>query len=85
MDELEGVTDVHGRFYKLYSDFYRIKGNHAEYYRSALRYLGCINLDTLSDEEKVQQACYLGLAALLGEGVYNFGELVRIHKTRLHP
>ncbi|CAG0897372.1 unnamed protein product [Darwinula stevensoni] len=76
LNDLEGVTDVHGRFYKLYSDFYRIKANHAEYYRSALRYLGCINLDTLGDEEKVQQACYLGLAALLGEGVYNFGELL---------
>lgn len=56
--------------------FYRIQGDHAQYYRTALRYLGCIDLDTLTEEVKVQHAFFLGLAALLGEGVYNLGELL---------
>lgn len=38
--------------------------------------MGCIDLDTLTDELKVQHAFFLGLAALLGEGVYNLGELL---------
>lgn len=41
------------------------------------RYLGCVELHDLSGKEQVQHAFFLGLAALLGEGVYNLGELVR--------
>lgn len=44
----------------------RIQGDHAQYYRTALRYLGCIDLDSLTDEAKMQHAFFLGLAALLG-------------------
>lgn len=54
----------------------RIQGDHAQYYRTALRYLGCIDLATLTSEVKHQHAFFLGLAALLGEGVYNLGELL---------
>ncbi|KAJ8917258.1 hypothetical protein NQ315_002275 [Exocentrus adspersus] len=75
-DNADGVTAVHGRFYLLASQYYRIQGDHAQYYRTALRYLGCIDLNTLTDEVKVQHAFFLGLAALLGEGVYNLGELL---------
>jgi 26S proteasome regulatory subunit N9 len=76
LDNADGVTAVHGRFYLLASQYYRIQGDHAQYYRTALRYLGCIELDTLSGEVKHQHAFFLGLAALLGEGVYNLGELL---------
>ena len=31
----------------------------------------------LLEEEKVERAFSLSIAALLGDGVYNFGELVR--------
>lgn len=40
------------------------------------RYLGCIDIVELSEEEQAEQAFFLGLAALLGDGVYNLGELV---------
>ncbi|KRT78873.1 hypothetical protein AMK59_7697, partial [Oryctes borbonicus] len=63
-------------FYLLASQYYRILGDHAQYYRTALRYLGCIELDTLDLQMQQQHAFYLGLAALLGEGVYNLGELL---------
>lgn len=76
LDNADGVTPVHGRFYLLASQYYRIQGDHAQYYRTALRYLGCIELDTLKSDVKVQHAFFLGLAALLGEGVYNLGELL---------
>ncbi|XP_066252065.1 26S proteasome non-ATPase regulatory subunit 13 [Euwallacea similis] len=76
LDNADGVTAVHGRFYLLASQYYRIQGDHAQYYRTALRYLGCIDLDVLTEEAKMQHAFFLGLAALLGEGVYNLGELL---------
>ncbi|KAF7995951.1 hypothetical protein HCN44_007918 [Aphidius gifuensis] len=76
LDNADGVTTVHGRFYLLASRLYRLQGKHAEYYRTALRYLGCIDLNTLSKQEQEQHAFFLGLAALLGEGIYNLGELL---------
>lgn len=105
LNNLPGVTSVHGRFYDLSSKYYRIIGNHASYYKDALRYLGCVDIKDLPGEkkhdgkqtgldfmikmaewqinvdstetEKQERAFTLGLAGLLGEGVYNFGELVR--------
>ncbi|KAF2368925.1 Proteasome component (PCI) domain [Trinorchestia longiramus] len=75
LDEIDGVTSTHGKFYQLASELYCQTGAHADYYRASLRYLGCS--DPPSDPvERTQQAFYLGLAALLGEGIYNFGELL---------
>jgi len=76
LDDADGVTSVHGRYYLLASQYYRLQGKHAEYYRTALRYLGCVELTDLSTNDQVQHAFFLGLAALLGEGVYNLGELL---------
>lgn len=76
LDEIDGVTPVHGKFYLLASELYCRSGAHSDYYRAALRYLGCIELQNLDSETQNKQAFYLGLAALLGEGIYNFGELL---------
>lgn len=46
------------------------------WYHLFYRYLGCIDLNTLNKQEQEQHAFFLGLAALLGEGVYNLGELL---------
>lgn len=37
LDDTDGVTPVHGRYYSLCSDFYRINGKHADFYRASLR------------------------------------------------
>ena len=37
LDETDGVTPVLGRYYSLCSDFYRIHGKHADFYRASLR------------------------------------------------
>jgi 26S proteasome regulatory subunit N9 len=39
-DELDHLTTVHSRFYDLASNYYRVMGNHSEYYQNALKYLG---------------------------------------------
>lgn len=51
-------------------------GDYAGYYREALRYLGCEEPSKLTEAEKQMQAILLSFAALLGDNVYNFGELV---------
>jgi len=76
LNDVDGVSPVHSHFYLLASDLYRIQGRHAEFYRSSLRYLGCTEISTLKTEEQAKHAFFLSLAALLGEGVYNFGELL---------
>ncbi|RZF34569.1 hypothetical protein LSTR_LSTR006954 [Laodelphax striatellus] len=76
IDGEDGVTPVHGRHYFLASQYYRQLGKHADYYKTALRYLGCIDLSELAIGEQAQHAFFLGIAALLGEGVYNLGELL---------
>lgn len=76
LNDVDGVSPVHSHYYLLASDLYKIQGRHAEFYRSSLRYLGCTDISTLSTEDKQKNAFFLSLAALLGEGVYNFGELL---------
>ncbi|EQK98172.1 Proteasome component (PCI) domain protein [Ophiocordyceps sinensis CO18] len=51
----------------------------ANYYRTALLYLACIDLTSLSAEERHRRAYYLSVAALVSNSIYNFGELL------LHP
>ncbi|VDN15243.1 unnamed protein product [Dibothriocephalus latus] len=76
LSKIDGVTSVHSRFYRMSSNYYKLMGQHAEYYREALRFLGCTDMAELPVEEKQDWAFSVGLAALLGNGVYNFGELV---------
>uniref|UniRef100_A0A8D3DUK5 26S proteasome non-ATPase regulatory subunit 13 n=1 Tax=Scophthalmus maximus TaxID=52904 RepID=A0A8D3DUK5_SCOMX len=52
LNNLPGVTSVHGRFYDLSSKYYRIIGNHASYYKDALRYLGCVDIKDLPGEKR---------------------------------
>uniref|UniRef100_A0A2K6DEE8 26S proteasome non-ATPase regulatory subunit 13 n=1 Tax=Macaca nemestrina TaxID=9545 RepID=A0A2K6DEE8_MACNE len=47
LNNLPGVTSVHSRFYDLSSKYYQTVGNHASYYKDALRFLGCWLIDTL--------------------------------------
>lgn len=75
LEEAGNVTPVHGKYYLLASQYYRRIGNHSLYYRCGLQFLGC-SIDEFPKSEWPQQAFFLGLAALLGEGVYNIGELV---------
>jgi 26S proteasome regulatory subunit N9 len=76
-DELDHLTTVHSRFYDLASNYYRVMGDHSEYYQNALKYLGCIDNSSIPLREKAERAFNLGLAALLAENVYNFGEILQ--------
>ncbi|BFF91983.1 26S proteasome non-ATPase regulatory subunit 13 [Drosophila madeirensis] len=75
LEEAGNVTPVHGKYYMLASQYYRRVGKHSDYYRCGLQFLGC-SLDDYPRDQWAQQAFFLGLAALLGDGVYNIGELL---------
>lgn len=75
LEESGNVTPVHGKYFLLASNYYRRVGNYSDYYRCGLQFLGC-SLDEYPKEAWPQQAFFLGLAALLGEGIYNIGELL---------
>ncbi|CAD7084982.1 unnamed protein product [Hermetia illucens] len=75
LEEAGNVTPVHGKYYMLASQYYKRVGQHADYYRCGLQFLGC-SMDEYPRDQWAQQAFFLGLAALLGEGIYNIGELL---------
>lgn len=81
IDDVDGVTPVHARYYLLASDHYKKIGDHCNYYRNALRYLGCLSDsdETFKTPQPVQQerAFTMALAALLGDEIFNFGELLQ--------
>uniref|UniRef100_A0A8D8WDG5 26S proteasome non-ATPase regulatory subunit 13 n=2 Tax=Cacopsylla melanoneura TaxID=428564 RepID=A0A8D8WDG5_9HEMI len=76
VNDIEGVTAIHSRFYLVASTLYRKQAKLSLYYRTALRYLGCVDLNDLSARDQVQHAFLIGLAALLADSVYNIGELL---------
>ncbi|KAG6003848.1 hypothetical protein E4U21_001647 [Claviceps maximensis] len=76
-DSVEAV--VHAAFYDANASYYQRKMDFANYYRTSLLYLACIDLSSLSDEERHKRAYYLSVAALVSSSIYNFGELL------LHP
>lgn len=67
-------TNVHSH-HNVTSHTFSVVGKHAEYYRCGLQFLGC-SIEEFPKDHWPQQAFFLGLAALLGDGVYNIGELL---------
>ncbi|UZJ53239.1 hypothetical protein CBS101457_002559 [Exobasidium rhododendri] len=71
---------VHASYYRVCGDFYKTKAEYASYYKNSLLYLACIDVEVdLKLDDRVQRARDLALSALLGDTIYNFGELL------LHP
>lgn len=76
----EDVNAVNAAYYGVLSEYYKFKADFTAYYRNALLYLGCINVAAqLSLQEQQKQAYDLAVAALLGDKVFTFSELL------MHP
>ncbi|XP_047325418.1 26S proteasome non-ATPase regulatory subunit 13 homolog A-like [Impatiens glandulifera] len=77
---LDSLTDidpsVHASYYWASSQYYKSCQEFAEFYKSALLYLAYISVESLSTSFKLDLAFDLSLAALLGDNIYNFGELL---------
>lgn len=86
MHECEGLIGkavsvdpiINASFYKVSADYYKAKAAYPQYYHNALLFLSSVQLEDLSGLERVERAHDLAISALLGDGLYNFGELVFI-------
>lgn len=67
---------VHSAFYETAMTYRKAVGPPEAYYREAIQYVAYTSLSDLSQEENYNLATDLSLAALTGEGVFNFGEVV---------
>jgi len=78
--ELEGLTGVdstvYENFYKSTMEYYQKMVVFVEFYKNALMYLAYVPPESLSEEQRINLALALGLAALVGDNIYNFGELL---------
>lgn len=81
LDTFESVEPVvHASYYRVCGNYHKAKAEYADYYRNYLLFLACIHVDAdMSKGEQVQCAHDLSISALLGDTIYNFGELL------LHP
>ncbi|KAI9190466.1 26S proteasome regulatory subunit [Blastocladiella emersonii ATCC 22665] len=81
LDAMDGVdTRVSSAFYRVAADYYKAKSAFAKFYKTSLLYLGCVgDVAELPVAEATDRAYELGIAALLSDEIYNFGELL------MHP
>ncbi|KAF2433740.1 hypothetical protein EJ08DRAFT_686167 [Tothia fuscella] len=87
LDECEGIlenfdsveTVVHASFYRENATYFQLTRNFAAYYKNALLFLACVEVDMLLPSERQSRAIDLSVAALVSDQIYNFGELL------LHP
>ncbi|XP_062184414.1 26S proteasome non-ATPase regulatory subunit 13 homolog B-like [Phragmites australis] len=77
---LDSMVDVdpsvHATYYWMSSQYHKTCQDFSEFYKSALLYLAYTTVESLSEPFKQNLAFDLSLAALLGENIYNFGELL---------
>lgn len=75
IDSVEMV--VNAGYYLVAAEFHKVKADYAPYYKNALLYLACVDDEKeLTVEDRKQRAHDLCIAAILGDTIYNFGELV---------
>lgn len=80
LDGFDSVdTAIYANFYRVSAEYYKVKANYAQYYKSALLYLACVDVEELTVNDRIERAYDLSLSALLGDMIYNFGELL------MHP
>ncbi|KAI8057677.1 hypothetical protein BDF22DRAFT_661921 [Syncephalis plumigaleata] len=76
---LEGCgvqTAVNASFYRVCSDYYKAKADYPRFYKHALLFLACFDLKDLSLSVRQERAHDLAISALLGDTIYNFGDLL---------
>lgn len=76
VDQSSGEAAVFSRVYRAMAEYRKFVGPPSEFYKMALLYLAYTPADELSTTDKYTLATDMALAALTGDGVYNFGEVI---------
>jgi len=78
IEKLDGVDAiVHSQYFRAASTFYMHIGPPDAYYKSALMYLVYTPIEGIPQEERYEFATNISLAALTGDKVFNFGEVLQ--------
>lgn len=67
---------VQASYYRAWAAYYKIRGPAGEFYKHALLLLAYAPLSSMPTDEALAISFDLGIAALVGAGLYNFGELL---------
>jgi len=75
---LAAETIVHSSVYRAASEYHKVSGPPEEFYKNALMLLAYTPASSpdLSTAEKISLATDISLAAITGDGVFNFGEVL---------
>ena len=68
---------VHAAYYRVACDYYSALGPADKFYKNALMFLAYTQYDDMRPEERFDLAVNISIASLTGDGVFNFGEVVR--------
>jgi len=69
-------TVILAGYHRAWCFYYKLKDAPQEFYRSGLQYLAFTSIASIPQEERVSLAFDMCIAALIGEDIYNFGELM---------
>lgn len=69
-----GDPVVPATFYRASAEYYKVRGPASAFYAAALRWLAHTSVDALPPPVRAEVAVDVALAALVGDGVYDFGE-----------
>lgn len=75
-DTSAGEALVFSRVYKATAEYRKCVGPPSEFYKASLLFLAYTPADQIPSSEKYSLATDMALAALTGDGVYNFGEVI---------
>lgn len=67
---------VHSAFYKSAAEYHKVVGTAADFFKNALQFLAYTPVESLEPGLQSQWAFDIGIAALVGVDVYNFGEVL---------
>ena len=80
-EAIEGLVGaepiVHASYYYAAAMYYQEMGPAEDFYQNALMFLAHSPYQELPEKERMDLAVNISLAALTGEGIFNFGEVVR--------
>mmetsp|Transcript_35802 Transcript_35802/g.85564 ORF Transcript_35802/g.85564 Transcript_35802/m.85564 type:complete len:382 (-) Transcript_35802:91-1236(-) len=77
-DSIDGAEPVvYASYHRASAEYHRVKGPASAFYQSALNFLAYTPLTSLAPDEAHALAVDMALGALVGENVYNFGEVVQ--------
>lgn len=79
------TAQVYSVYYRAAAEYHKVVGTAADFFQNALQFLAYTPAHAISTDSQQQWAFDIGMAALVGNGIYNFGEVLShaiVHSLR---